>query len=160
MATLVTAEPQLYVRDIGASAEFYVGTLGFSLAFTYGDPPFYGQVFRDGARLSLRHVDDPVIDPARRDRDQLLAASIAVDDASPLFAEYEHAGVEFVQGYGPNRGAPEPSSCATRTATCSSSRAAHCSHRGASAAIAARAPRGHREACHAAIRTPGTGRLT
>jgi catechol 2,3-dioxygenase-like lactoylglutathione lyase family enzyme len=97
MTTLVAAEPQLYVRDIAASTEFYSRTLGFAVAFSYGDPPFYGQVFRDGARLNLRQIDTPVVDPVRRDTEQLLAASITLDDAKPLFLEYQRAGVEFVQ---------------------------------------------------------------
>ena len=97
MATLVAAEPQLYVRDIAASTEFYARKLGFSVAFTYGEPPFYAQMFRGCARLNLRQVDAPVVDPARRDAEQLLAASITLEDAKPLFLEYERAGVEFVQ---------------------------------------------------------------
>jgi catechol 2,3-dioxygenase-like lactoylglutathione lyase family enzyme len=97
MPTLVAAEPQLYVRDIAASFEFYSTKLGFSIAFAYGTPPFYAQVFRDGARLNLRHVDAPVVDPVRRDAEQLLAASITLEDAKPLFIEYQHAGVEFVE---------------------------------------------------------------
>jgi catechol 2,3-dioxygenase-like lactoylglutathione lyase family enzyme len=96
-STLLAAEPQLYVRDVIASCEFYSRMLGFAVAFTYGDPPFYGQVVRGGARLNLRHVDEPVIDPARRDAEQLLAASIALDDAEELFVEYQNAGVEFAQ---------------------------------------------------------------
>jgi catechol 2,3-dioxygenase-like lactoylglutathione lyase family enzyme len=97
MSTLVAAEPQLYVRDIIASCDFYSRMLGFSVAFTYGEPPFYGQVFRDGVRLNLRQVDDPVVDPARRDAEQLLPASITLEDATPLFVEYQQAGVEFAQ---------------------------------------------------------------
>ena len=97
MATLVAAEPQLYVRDIVASSNFFSTKLGFSVAFTYGEPPFYAQVFRDGARLNLRQVDSPVVDPLRRDAEQLLAASITLEDAKPLFIEYQRAGVEFVQ---------------------------------------------------------------
>jgi catechol 2,3-dioxygenase-like lactoylglutathione lyase family enzyme len=97
MTTLVAAEPQLYVRDIVASCEFYSRMLGFTIAFTYGDPAFYGQVSRDRARLNLRQVDQPVVDPVRRDAEQLLAGSIALEDATPLFLEYEKAGVEFVQ---------------------------------------------------------------
>lgn len=97
MATLVAAEPQLYVRDIVASSDFFSTKLGFSVAFTYGEPPFYAQVFRDGARLNLRQVDSPVVDPLRRDAEQLLAASITLEDAKPLFIEYQRAGVEFVQ---------------------------------------------------------------
>lgn len=97
MTTLVAAEPQLYVRDIAASVAFYSQTLGFAVAFIYGAPPFYGQVFRDGARLNLRQVDDPVVDPVRRDSEQLLAASITLEDAKPLFLEYQNAGVAFVE---------------------------------------------------------------
>jgi catechol 2,3-dioxygenase-like lactoylglutathione lyase family enzyme len=94
---LVSAEPQLVVSDIAASCEFYTNKLGFAVAFTYGDPPFYAQVFRDGARLNLRHVDTPGFDPALRDREQLLSASIVLDDAKPLFLEYQAAGVAFAQ---------------------------------------------------------------
>ena len=97
MPTLVAAEPQLYVRDIAASAAFYSRTLGFSVAFAYGEPPFYAQVVRDGARLNLRQVDDPVVDPVRRDREQLLTASITMADAKPLYREYQEAGAEIVQ---------------------------------------------------------------
>ena len=97
MSTLFAAEPQLYVQDIAVSCEFYARKLGFSVAFTYGEPSFYAQVFRGGARLNLRLVDDPVVDPVRRDREQLLAASITLDDAKPLFLEYQHTGVEVVQ---------------------------------------------------------------
>jgi len=97
MATLLAAEPQLFVRDIAVSEEFYTLKLGFSVAFNYGDPPFYGQVSRDGARLNLRRVDNPIIDASRRDSEQLLAASVVLDDANPLFLEYQAARVEFVQ---------------------------------------------------------------
>jgi catechol 2,3-dioxygenase-like lactoylglutathione lyase family enzyme len=97
MTPLIAAEPQLYVRDIVASCEFYSQKLGFSVVFTYGEPPFYGQVLRDGARLNLRQVDQPVVDPVRRETEQLLTASITLEEAKPLFLEYQAAGVEFVQ---------------------------------------------------------------
>jgi catechol 2,3-dioxygenase-like lactoylglutathione lyase family enzyme len=97
MPTLLAAEPQLYVRDVVASSEFYTRKLGFSVAFIYGEPPFYGQVFRDGARLNLRQVDAPVVDPIRRDTERLLVASITMEDAKTLYLEYQQAGVEFVQ---------------------------------------------------------------
>ena len=94
---LIAAEPQLFVSDLVAASEFYKRMLGFSIAFMYGEPPSYGQVFRGGARLNLRQLDDPVIDPARRDSERLLAATITLDDALPLFHEYQDAGVAFVQ---------------------------------------------------------------
>jgi catechol 2,3-dioxygenase-like lactoylglutathione lyase family enzyme len=95
--TLLAAEPQLFVADIAASCAFYTRELGFSIAFTYGEPPFYAQVFRDGARLNLRWVAKPVLDPQLRDGEDLLSASITLDDAKSLFLEFQAAGVTFHQ---------------------------------------------------------------
>jgi catechol 2,3-dioxygenase-like lactoylglutathione lyase family enzyme len=95
--TLLAAEPQLFVTDVGAACEFYTKKLGFIVAFIYGEPPFYGQVFRDGARLNIRHLDQPAINPELRDREHLLSASITVDDANRLFLEFQTAGVLFHQ---------------------------------------------------------------
>jgi catechol 2,3-dioxygenase-like lactoylglutathione lyase family enzyme len=99
-ATLVAAEPQLFVADIPISCQFFVEKLGFSMVFSYGDPPYYAQVGRDGARLNLRLVEAPVIGPAVRDREELLSASITVataDEIKLLFLEFQSAGVSFHQ---------------------------------------------------------------
>jgi catechol 2,3-dioxygenase-like lactoylglutathione lyase family enzyme len=96
-STLVAAEPQLFVSDIAASCEYYTKRLGFAVAFTYGEPPFYAQVFRDGARLNFRSLDRPALDTVLRDREQLLSATIALDAAKPLYLEYQAAGVVFAQ---------------------------------------------------------------
>ena len=42
MTTLLTAEPQLYVRDVGVAAEFYTRKLGFSVAFSLATALFGG----------------------------------------------------------------------------------------------------------------------
>ena len=96
--TLLAAEPQLFVASVVTSCEFYTKKLGFTVAFLYGEPPFYGQVFRDGARLNLRCLPAPAINPELRDREHLLSASITLDDAKPLFLEFQTAGVIFLQG--------------------------------------------------------------
>ena len=49
-ATIVSAEPQLFVTDIKRSCEFFCEKLGFSLVFSYGKPPYYAQVGRDASR--------------------------------------------------------------------------------------------------------------
>jgi len=95
--TLLAAEPQLFVAGIAASCEFYTKKLGFNIAFTYGEPPFYAQVFRDGARLNLRQLDEPERNALLRAREHLLSASITVDDITPLFVEFQAAGVAFAQ---------------------------------------------------------------
>jgi hypothetical protein len=61
-AVLIGAAPQLFVADLQASCDFFTRKLGFVTDFIYGNPPFYGQVLRDGAQLALRRVDWPVLD--------------------------------------------------------------------------------------------------
>ncbi len=85
------------MTDIRAAADYFVQKLGFRLVFLHGDPPFYGQVARDGAVLNLRHVDAPLMDPALIAREDFLAASINVDDVAALYAEFQAAGATFHQ---------------------------------------------------------------
>ena len=68
------------------------------MVFTYGEPPFYGQVRRDNARLNLRLVCEPVFVGDIREREQLLAASMTLGSAAEirqLFLQYQAAGVDF-----------------------------------------------------------------
>lgn len=99
-AALTGAEPQLFVTDLAASLALYRDKLGFEIVFQYGEPPFYAQVARDAVRLNLRHVDRSVIDAATRDREDLLAATLALDNAEALkslFLEFQAAGAAFHQ---------------------------------------------------------------
>jgi catechol 2,3-dioxygenase-like lactoylglutathione lyase family enzyme len=99
-AVIVAAEPQLFVADIKSSCDFFTGVLGFSVAFIYGEPPFYAQVLRDGARINLRCVAQPMIDVALRDREELLSAALTVataEETKLLFLEFQAAGVAFFQ---------------------------------------------------------------
>ena len=98
--TLTSTEAQLFVTDITRSCDFYTGKLGFTVAFVYGDPPFYGQVRRDQARLNLRLVGEPVFAGDIREREGLLSASLTVataDEIKQLFLSYQAAGVRFSQ---------------------------------------------------------------
>jgi catechol 2,3-dioxygenase-like lactoylglutathione lyase family enzyme len=97
---IAAAEPQLFVADIKAACNFYLEKLGFSVVFTYGEPPYYGQVKRDRTRLNLRCVEAPVIDPTLRDSEELLSATMMVNtvgEIEQLFLEFKWAGVLFAQ---------------------------------------------------------------
>jgi len=97
---LTEVEAELFVADIKASCAFFTSKLGFDVVFTYGEPPFYGQVKRDNARLNLRLVCEPVFVGDIREREQLLAASMTLGSAAEirqLFVQYQAAGVEFQQ---------------------------------------------------------------
>ncbi len=98
--TIVCAEPQLFVTDIKRSCEFFEQKLGFSLVFSYGDPPYYAQVARDAARLNLRCVSGLPIESTIRDHEELLSASMTVATAGEiklLFLEFQNTGATFLQ---------------------------------------------------------------
>lgn len=92
------AVPILFVRDVTAAAGFYRDRLGFAVDFLHGEPPFYGAVSRDQARLHLRHVHRPSFFPElARDEDSLILATIEVADVKALHAEFAAAGAAFAQ---------------------------------------------------------------
>lgn len=92
------AEPVIYVTDFSAALAFYVEKLGFAVDFTYGEPPFFGVVARDAARLCLRKVAGPVFAGDVRQREELLSAAITLENAAAiqqLFLDYQAAGLSF-----------------------------------------------------------------
>jgi len=97
---LGATEAVIYVSDFRRARDFYISKLGFSVEFDYGDPPFYGLVKRDRARLCLRLVCEPVFVGDIREREQLLAAGFTVDTAAEikeLFREFQASSVDFFQ---------------------------------------------------------------
>ncbi|MSO92296.1 MAG: VOC family protein [Rhodospirillales bacterium] len=94
---LCVAYPQVFVTDVKRAAEFYSRKLGFSIAYLYGEPPFYGLVSRNGVGLNLRHVDSPVMPRPQTEEESLLSASLVVDGVKELFLEFKRRGVDFAQ---------------------------------------------------------------
>ncbi|TAL34910.1 MAG: VOC family protein [Phenylobacterium sp.] len=97
-SAIIAAEPQLFVSDMAVSLAFYEEKLGFRRVFISGEPAFYAQVARDGAKLNLRRVDGPVFsEHFRAQEPDALSATLTLDDAKPLFLELQAAGVTFHQ---------------------------------------------------------------
>lgn len=94
---LTRAVPVLFVADVQASAEFYAKTLGFSIDFLHGQPPFYGSVSRDGACLHLKFVHEPVLAVGAEDREGFICAFIEVEPLEGLYTEFVDAGATFDQ---------------------------------------------------------------
>lgn len=97
---LTSVAAHLYVRDLKTSTDFFTQKLGFKIDFVYGDPPFYGQVSRDNARIAVRYMDEPFFAEDVREREGLLSASITVataEEIKQLFLDYQAAGVPFNQ---------------------------------------------------------------
>ena len=94
---LTRALPVIFVANVEASAEFFRNTLGFSIDFLHGEPPFYGSVSRDGACVHLKFVHEPVLAVGAQDREGLIAAFIEVENVKALYAEYVTTGAMFDQ---------------------------------------------------------------
>jgi catechol 2,3-dioxygenase-like lactoylglutathione lyase family enzyme len=89
----------VFVADMATAVAFYVEVLGFRVAYLYGEPPFYGMVVRDGARIQLRYVCEPVFAGDIREREDLHSASIDVDNPKALYLEFKAAGAPFHQDF-------------------------------------------------------------
>ncbi|MFZ0688804.1 MAG: VOC family protein [Acidobacteriaceae bacterium] len=97
---LTSIAAHLYVRDLKAATDFFTAKLGFTIDFIYGEPPFYGQVSRDNARLALRAMDEHFFGEDIRQREGLLSASITLataDEIQRLFLAYQAADVTIAQ---------------------------------------------------------------
>ena len=94
---LTRAVPVIFVANVEASAGFFRNTLGFSIDFLHGEPPFYGSVSRDGACVHLKFVHEPVLTVGTQDRDGLIVAFIEVENVKALYAEYMTTGAIFGQ---------------------------------------------------------------
>ena len=97
-SVIIASEPQIYVSNLDAATAFYVNKLGFKVVLSYGEPPFWAQIARGGGKLNLRTVHGPVFDAGFRFREpDAISATLTLDDATPLFLEFQNAGVAFHQ---------------------------------------------------------------
>jgi catechol 2,3-dioxygenase-like lactoylglutathione lyase family enzyme len=94
---LARAVPVIFVADVQASAEYFRDTLGFSIDFLHGHPPFYGAVSRDGACLHIKFVHQPVLAVGAEDRDGFINAFVEVENLDALYTEFVEAGATFQQ---------------------------------------------------------------
>lgn len=92
------ARAQVFVTDLARSLAFYRDRLGFEVAFTHGEPPFYGEVRRGGARLNLRRVDESPFREGVQESEELLSAYIEVSDPEALCTEVTAAGADVRSG--------------------------------------------------------------
>ena len=113
--------PIIFVANVQASAEFFRDSLGFSIDFLHGQPPFYGAVSRDAACLHLKFVHEPVFAIGTQDREGLIMAFIQVENIKALYASYVAAAVTFEQKLRKEAWGDATSSSATWMATRSAS---------------------------------------
>ena len=71
MAQITEIRPMLAVTDLRRTIEFYSTKLGFTCGETFGDPPAWCDLSRDGWGIMFNAppVDDVLRDVSRRSRD-------------------------------------------------------------------------------------------
>ena len=77
--------PRVPVTDIDSALAFYVGQLGFSLGWKWGEPTTHANVCRDAVSLDLLRVE-----PGRQGA---AMAYVRVSDVNRLHAEFLNLGV-------------------------------------------------------------------
>ncbi len=98
---LAAINPFFIVKDLRASAAFYVDHLGFTLDYQ-GPPdgdPFYGRVSRDGIGIMLKAIRPDVLPSPNHSRHEWARwdAFVYAHDPDVLFREYKQKGVPFVK---------------------------------------------------------------
>ena len=83
----------LLASDVPASIAYFRDKVGFKATGTWGEPPEFAILKRDGCRLMLGKVKDGQdITPNWKKRDGLWNAYFWVNDAKALFTEMKLAG--------------------------------------------------------------------
>jgi hypothetical protein len=88
--------PQFFSPDLRRTLAYFTTQLGFTPTGTFGDPPFYAILQRDGHTIHLRLCEDPPRHPDKY-TDDFLDAYIWTDSIDALYAEYQSRNVEFHQ---------------------------------------------------------------
>ncbi|USN98792.1 MAG: VOC family protein [Phycisphaeraceae bacterium] len=69
MAMMTRQRPMLAVQDLRRTIDFYRDKLGFTLGDTFGDPPVWCSLHREGVELMFNQPPDAAKDVPRRSRD-------------------------------------------------------------------------------------------
>ncbi len=90
---IVGSAPILLVRDVGASATYYRDKVGFEINGTWGEPPGFCILERDGFHLMLALIRDgePAV-PHWRRVPQMWNVYFWVKDVDSLYLELEGRG--------------------------------------------------------------------
>ena len=96
---LLKAAPQLVVRDVVKTAEFYRDELGFSILGYFADPPVFAMVARDDVEIHFGKADSDRIQMNDSVRKGLgTDVYIWVSDINELYDELSQRNVKILEG--------------------------------------------------------------
>jgi uncharacterized glyoxalase superfamily protein PhnB len=87
--------PVISTADVRATIHHYVGVLGFTEHFVFGEPPVYAGVQRDGVLLYITH--DPAMAAMLKSRGLHPDIFLWVEDVDAVFAEHRARGAKIVE---------------------------------------------------------------
>lgn len=79
------------VKDLAQSLAYYSDTLGFEIAFQYGEPAFYAGIFSGNVQLHLIAVERTTRQAGNG------AVAIIVDDLDALHADLQKRGARILK---------------------------------------------------------------
>lgn len=91
--------PQFFTTDLATTLAYYQSVLGFACRGTWGAPPVYAIVTRDGQAVHFRVAAPPTPNPDKIG-EELLDAYVFVDDVDALHAEFAARGAVFTRPLG------------------------------------------------------------
>jgi catechol 2,3-dioxygenase-like lactoylglutathione lyase family enzyme len=87
--------PQLVVKDVERSVEFYTGKLGFELDFRYED--FYAGIIKNGYSIHLKSGNPSIEERKRRRINEDLDIVFSVEGIEDLYEEMLTKAAEIIQ---------------------------------------------------------------
>lgn len=94
MARILAHSAVLLSPDVMRTAQHWRDVFGFSIDNTFGEPPTFAILKRDGAYIMLGATDQPII-PRRMQRESLFDAYFWVDDAQAEFMACKARGARI-----------------------------------------------------------------
>lgn len=89
--------PQLVVKDVVDTAEYYRDVFGFKILGYFGEPPIYSIVQRDGVEIHLGRSDEGGVSNATV-RSGSFDLYLWVSDIDAIVGELTTAGADIVEG--------------------------------------------------------------
>jgi len=87
--------PQLLLRDIDSSIEFYIKNLCFAIEFRHED--FYAGIVKDGFSIHLTSGEPSVEERKNKRNNEELDIVFSVEGIEYLYQELANKSIEFIQ---------------------------------------------------------------
>jgi predicted enzyme related to lactoylglutathione lyase len=96
-AKIIGIAPQLVVKDVVATAEYYRDVLGFSILSYFNDPPVYAMVERDNFAIHFGKSDGDAVQTNETIRKATADFVIWVPEIELFFDKVKSNGADIVQ---------------------------------------------------------------